>query len=364
MNKNKIMSTENKTIKNNNIALYRKYRPSKFEDVLGQEPITKALSSSIASKHISHAYLFSGGRGIGKTTIARILAKELDVSEKDIYEIDAASHTGVDDIREIRESVHTLPFESQYKVYILDEAHMLSKSAFNALLKTLEEPPAHVIFMLATTEIEKIPDTIISRCETYTLKQPTRTVLRKIIQKVATDEGRCIGASAADLIAILADGSFRDALGILQKVLSASNTNNNNKDVEIEDVENITDAPKSKILNDLLISIASGNLDKVLETIAKAIEDNLDILILQQLLLHRARAVLLMRVSPNTSDIIKEQFNEEDFTVLNELAKDKDVKITSKTILVLLDAYADTKNAYIKHLPLELGLVRLLSENV
>src|SRR6266436_4362104 len=147
-------------------TLYRAYRPQDFSEVRGQEHIVKALEAAIKSKKISHAYLFSGGRGTGKTSVARILARELGVTDKDLYEMDAASNRGIDDIRELREGVYAMPFESPYKFYIIDEAHMLTKEAWNALLKTLEEPPAHVIFILATTDIDKVPDTIVSRCQT------------------------------------------------------------------------------------------------------------------------------------------------------------------------------------------------------
>ncbi len=342
---------------NENVALYRKYRPSKFADVVGQEHITDTLVAAIKAAKISHAYLFSGSRGIGKTTIARILANELGVSSKDLYEIDAASHTGVDDIRDIREGVHTLPFDSPYKIYILDEAHMLSKSAFNALLKTLEEPPAHVIFMLATTEPEKLPDTIISRCESYVLKQPTRNVLRTTIKEVAKREKRSVSIAAADLIAILADGSFRDALGILQKVLAASSS----KKVDVDEVEKVTGAPRGELLNNLVDAIANSDADKALKVVANTVEENLDFLIFQQLLLLRVRAVLLLRVAPKMQETLKEQFNEEDFKFLEDLAKSKECNINSKTLLALLDAYANTKSAYIKHLPIELALIELLS---
>ncbi len=345
--------------KEKNTALYRKYRPQKFTDVLGQDTTTDALTSAVAvAGKLSHAYLFSGGRGVGKTTIARILANELGVNDKDLYEIDAASHTGVDDIREIRESVYTLPFNSPYKVYILDEAHMLSKSAFNALLKTLEEPPAHVIFMLATTEPEKLPDTIISRCESYTLKQPARSILRELIQKTTKKEGRKIGASATDLIAILADGSFRDALGILQKVLSSSKS----KELGVDQVEAVTGAPRGELLNTLLEAIANKDVSKALQVIATAVGENLDMLVLQQLLLEKARALLLIRVAPELKSKIQEQFNEDDFAFLETLAKTKETEITSKTILALLDAYSGTKSAHIKHLPLEIVMVKLSSE--
>ena len=339
----------------NNIALYRKYRPQSFKDVVGQEHVTNALSASVESGKVSHAYLFSGTRGIGKTTIARILAHELGVSEKDLYEIDAASNTGVDDIREIRDSVYTLPFESKYKVYLFDEAHMLSKSAFNALLKTLEEPPAHVIFMLATTEPEKLPDTIISRCETYVLKQPSRVILRNHLVDVAKQEGREIDAPSAELIATLADGSFRDALGTLQKVLSAVSASS----VKVADVEQVTGAPRSELLNNLVSAIAKRDADSALMIVNTVVKDNLDLMVFMQLLLQRVRAILLIRVSPKMADELKEQFSAEDFEFLSSLAKDKDAKITSNILTRLLDAYASTKSSHIKYLPLELALVDL-----
>jgi DNA polymerase-3 subunit gamma/tau len=147
------------------VSLYRKYRPTGFEQVVGQDHIVSVLKQSVEGGSPAHAYLFCGGRGIGKTSVARIFARALGTSENDIYEIDAASHTSVENIRELNEAVNTLPFDSKYKVYILDEVHMLSKSAFNAFLKTLEEPPKHVIFILATTEMDKLPETIVSRCQ-------------------------------------------------------------------------------------------------------------------------------------------------------------------------------------------------------
>src|SRR5579872_489787 len=203
-------------------VLYRKYRPTTFADVVGQDAVVKTLEAQVANGTVGHAYLFAGSRGTGKTSIARILAKQLGTTANDIYEIDAASKTSVDDIRELNESVNTLPFDSKYKVYILDEVHMLSKSASNAFLKTLEEPPAHVIFILATTETHKIPETILSRCEIHTFKKPNQETLKKVVMNVAKKEGYVIGESSAELIALLGDGSFRDTLGTLQKVLSSS----------------------------------------------------------------------------------------------------------------------------------------------
>jgi DNA polymerase-3 subunit gamma/tau len=166
-------------------ALYRKYRPQTFAEVRGQDQVVKVLQGALSQNHIGHAYLFAGGRGTGKTSVARIFARAVGVGDTDLYELDAASNRGIDDVRTLREAVNTLPFSSPYKVYIIDEVHMLTKEAFNALLKTLEEPPAHVIFILATTEMEKLPDTIVSRCEVHQFKQPSRAMLKEQVIDVA-----------------------------------------------------------------------------------------------------------------------------------------------------------------------------------
>src|SRR3989344_4946079 len=232
-------------------ALYRKYRPQNFDDVLGQEHVTKPLREALRAGRITHAYLFYGSRGTGKTSVARILAHEIGCAPEDIYEIDAASNRGIDEIRALREAVHTLPFRSPYKVYIIDEAHMLTKEAFNALLKTLEEPPPHVIFILATTEPSKIIDTIISRCQVFTFKKPNQQILKQSVARIAKEEGFELLPASADLIATLAEGSFRDAESILQKVISSSA----DKKISIEEVEMITGAPKARLLNDIINSI-------------------------------------------------------------------------------------------------------------
>ena len=197
------------------IALYRKYRPQTFDDVVGQEQVVNLLQSTIKQKKISHAYLFCGGRGTGKTTVARIFARDIGCNPEDIIEIDAASNRGIDEIRELREAVRTAPFSSPYKIYIVDEAHMLTKEAANALLKTLEEPPSHVIFILATTDPEKLPSTILSRCQKVTFVSPDVVTLAKRLTHVAGEEGKELDDETAKLIATHGKGSYRDALGVL-----------------------------------------------------------------------------------------------------------------------------------------------------
>ena len=338
-------------------ALYRKYRPQKFKEVLGQDHIVKVLESSIENKNIAHAYIFAGSRGTGKTSIARIFAKEIGTTQNDVSEIDAASNTGVDDIRALNESVSTLPFDSVYKVYILDEAHMLSKSAWNALLKTIEEPPKHVIFIFATTETSKIPETIISRCQNFDFKKPTQKVLKDVIVSIAKKEGFSLEASSADLIALLGDGSFRDAQSILQKVMSASK----DRKISPEEVELVTGAPKTSIVNDFIKAIDENNLELGLGAVSKATETNIDMLLYFKLVLHKIRSILLLRNLKSSENKLRDEMTDTDFNFLKGLADKKPSKINSDTLFVLLSYYDMVQKSYIPELPLELALTKLIN---
>ncbi|PCI20021.1 DNA polymerase III, subunit gamma and tau [Candidatus Wolfebacteria bacterium] len=341
------------------LALYRKYRPDTFKDILGQDHIVKVLEGAIKNKSVSHAYLFNGSRGTGKTSIARILANELGTSSNDIFEIDAASNRGIDDIRELRESVRTLPFDSDYKVYIIDEVHMLTKEAFNALLKTLEEPPAHVIFILATTELEKIPDTIISRSQTFTFNKPTESILRELIKDIAKKEKFKIDDASAELIALLADHSFRDAQGILQKVMSVSDNNT----LESEEIEQVTGAPSSKLVNELIGSLSSKDIGKALSLIKKASEQNTDMKIFLKLILYKFRILLLLRFAPDMRKEIEHQLSESDVKFFQEVLAEKSDSISSKSLLVLLEAYQQIMYSFIPELPLELAMITILGQD-
>lgn len=332
-------------------VLYRKYRPSKFSEVVGQDHVVKVLEAEAKSGDISHAYLFAGTRGTGKTSIARIFADAIGTSKNDIYEIDAASNTGVDDIRSLNESVFTLPFESKYKVYILDEVHMLSKSASNALLKTLEEPPAHVVFILATTETHRIPDTVLSRCEVYNFKKPNQDILKKVVLNITKKEGLKMDDSSAELISILGDGSFRDTLGILQKVISYSS----DKNISEEEVRLVTGAPHVELVHEVIKSIASKDVSSGISSVKKAVSQNVDMAVFIKLILQTVRNIILAKFGSDS--LIKEELSETEFSFVKEMSKES--SFTSLVLVELLNALDKTVGSYIQSLPLELALINI-----
>lgn len=336
-------------------ALYRKYRPQDFSEVRDQDHIVKVLEGAIKKDEIPHAILFSGTRGTGKTTMARIFAKAIGTSAVDLYEIDAASNRGIDDIRELKDAVHTLPYESKRKVYIIDEVHMLTKEAFNALLKTLEEPPAHVIFILATTEEEKLLDTILSRCQVFRFRSPSRAVLASLVTDVAKKEGFALAPEAADLIALAADGSFRDALGVTQKVILASG----DKIGSADEVASIIGAPKTTTMLSLLAALNDKNTAVALSAIAEAVAMHADMKLFSRLLLEHVRAVMLVRHQPAKSEELLAAFGQEAKAKLLELSANTATPINSQMLLRLLTASGQIAFSPIPHLPLEIAMVEL-----
>jgi DNA polymerase-3 subunit gamma/tau len=341
-----------------NTVLYRKYRPESFAEVFGQDHIVKVLEGSLKLDKIGHAYLFSGPRGTGKTTIARIFARALGCSQNDIIEIDAASNNGVDDIRDLKDAVGSLPFDSPKKVYIIDEVHMLSKSAFNALLKTLEEPPSHVVFVLATTELHKVLPTVVSRCQSFVFKSPTENVLIEMIKNIAKQEGYTVEDDAAQLIAMLGNGSFRDTQGVLQKLVSYSSDTVISRD----EVELVTGAPSNQLIQNLINAINEKDTDKALSTVAQAEEGNIDASIFMQMVIHTVRTILLIRFSPAQKTVIKEQTPDEWFTWMEDIAGVKNM-INAATLLRLLDTYDHMHLAFVKYLPLELAILDIIGNN-
>lgn len=340
------------------IALYRKYRPQTFEQVLGQEALVHTLTAALASGSLSHAYLFTGSRGTGKTSVARIFARALGTSPQDLYEIDAASHNGVDEIRELREGVATMPFDSRYKVYILDEVHMLSKAAFNALLKTLEEPPAHVIFILATTEIHKVPDTIISRCQVLDFKKPTRQTLVHMLMQGAQSEGVTLDTDAAELIAQYGDGAFRDTWGIFDRILQGSH----DKHITLEEVRKNMSMPHDQQGDALIHSFVAGDLDGVLKIIHTSIHDGFSLEHFIEHVTQTVRLVLLVRFAPAFSKVLLEELpldRQELITTWSRSSPSLNAQLVSE----LLQMIIEMKKTTLPIIPVELAFIRILGNN-
>lgn len=256
-------------------ALYRQYRPISLDEVVGQDHITTTLRNSLKNNTISHAYLFTGPRGVGKTSIARIFAYAInnlpyqnDQPHIDIIEIDAASNRRIDEIRDLRDKVHIMPTLAKYKVYIIDEVHMLTKEAFNALLKTLEEPPAHVIFILATTELHKVPDTIISRTQRFGFKPIDPKTASKHLRNIATKEKINISDDALDLIAQHGDGSFRDSISLLDQI----STNDN---ISVETIYELLGIVPKKEAGELLDLVNNADVSGIIDTLTKLSEQGI-----------------------------------------------------------------------------------------
>lgn len=259
-------------------ALYRKYRSRKLNEIVGQSHVTTLLSNAIKSGKTAHAYLFTGPKGVGKTSIARILAHEInslpytdEAIHLDIIEIDAASNNGVEDIRDLRERVQIAPVSSLKKIYIIDEVHMLSKQAFNALLKTLEEPPEHVVFILATTDIDKVPETIISRTQRHTFRRATEPDLIKNLHSIASKEGITVDEKALGLIARHADGSFRDSVSLFDQIVSGFNGNKLTVDHVINSLGLVTDDTVQALLSATITSDIATINSMLLELESKGV---------------------------------------------------------------------------------------------
>jgi DNA polymerase-3 subunit gamma/tau len=271
----------------------RKYRPGTFDDVIGQPHVVQTLVNSITTKRIAHAYLFSGTRGVGKTTVARILAKALNCergptgtpcttcvncqeiaqgASVDVIEIDGASNTSVDDVREIRENVKFAPFRGQYRVYIIDEVHMLSNSAFNALLKTLEEPPAHVVFIFATTEIHKIPATILSRCQHYNFRRIARTEIVERLRHVARQDGIALEDRSLMAVARASEGSMRDALSLLDQAVAFGGTT-----IVHADLEALLGAVPQELVRGIIQAITGQDTPVALRILANLLDQGHDL---------------------------------------------------------------------------------------
>ena len=355
-------------------ALYRKYRPRFFRDVAGQEHITSVLSKEVSEKTFGHAYLFTGSRGIGKTTCAKILAKAVncpyekdgepcgeceicrgidDGSLLDITEMDAASNRNIDDIRDLRSEANFTPAVAKYRVYIIDEAHMLTKEAANALLKIMEEPPEHVIFILATTEVHRLPATILSRCMRFDYRRMPPEVIAERVKFVCKMEHIAIDDEGAMLIGKLADGGMRDALSLLDICRSSDET------VTAETVSRCAGLAGREYLFELTDKISEKNISSVLETVDKLYEGSADVSRICDELISHFRNLMIVSCTKDASAILKLMPNE--LLRTEKQAKDFSQAEIFHIVSVLQDTLVKMSKSASKRLEFELALVKLCS---
>ncbi|MEA3293116.1 MAG: DNA polymerase III subunit gamma/tau [Patescibacteria group bacterium] len=363
-----------------NLVLYRKYRPQTFADIVGQENVVQTLTNAIVSEMVSHAYLFSGPRGSGKTTIARILAKAvncqnrkkgeyepcnkclscLEIAEArsiDLIEIDAASNRGIDEMRELKENIRFVPSKSKYKVFIIDEAHQLTKEAANALLKTLEEPPGHAIFILATTEIHKMISTIVSRCQRFNFRRLTVSEIIKKLEFICGKEKIKIDKEVLNFIAFNSSGSIRDAESLLDQALVWSGRD---REVKIEEVKTLLGIVDLNIISQLVDFISEDRKDKAIDFLGEIIDKGKDPQEFIKTLIFYCRQLLLFKVC--NDDKLNIAFTKEEKEKLKEQALVFEEEKIHYFLKLFLDAENKIKYASIPQLPLELAIIEAIEK--
>ncbi|MDQ3986329.1 MAG: DNA polymerase III subunit gamma/tau [Actinomycetota bacterium] len=353
------------------LSLYRKYRPQTFEEILGQDHVSKTLANAISEDRVSHAYLFTGPRGTGKTSTARILAKALncaegptpspcgkcesciairDGSSLDVIEMDAASHSKVDETREILSGVPLATAAGRRKVYVIDEVHMLSAAAFNALLKTLEEPPGHVVFVLATTEAHKVLPTIISRTQRFDFRRVSVETIESHLAHVAKSESIDADPDALALIAKHSDGSVRDALSILDQLATLG------RHVDENDVQRMLGRRTEDALRDLFESVSVGDVPNIFQTLHQLVAQGGDARQITVQAIQVARSLLLLKTTPGAEDLL--DVSVEDATLLAQQAEKFSAGTLLRTIDLLSKALTEMRNSPEHRLLLEIALVR------
>lgn len=357
------------------MSLYRKYRPQKFVDVIGEDHVRDTLLSAISEDKIGHSYLFAGPRGVGKTTVARLLAKavncqkrsELDKEKNgepcgecefckgivagknlDIVEIDAASNRGIDEIRELREKIKFSPSSGKYKVFIIDEVHMLTLPAFNALLKTLEEPPAHAIFILATTEAHKVPATILSRVQRFDFHRISKSDIISNLKLIAKSEKLEVDDEALEVIAVAAEGSHRDSISLLEQVCSLS------KKITLSDVRSILGLAKSEEIVAVIEQIATGDSKAAIKTVNGLVSEGVDSQQINKEITEVLRQLLLVSISGGEIDF---EVTEERMAKLSSLAKQFSAEAVNQILEIFINASQLLKETSIRSLPVEMAIV-------
>lgn len=351
-------------------ALYRKFRPQTFSEMVGQEHITRTLRNQIMANRVGHAYLFNGGRGTGKTTSAKVLARAINClnpkdgepcneceickaalngSLTDIVEMDAASNNSVEDIRSIREEVNFLPTKTKYRVYIIDEVHMLSQGAFNALLKTLEEPPEHVKFILATTEPQKLPATILSRCQRFDFKRISNEDIIKRLEIVCKESNINATKQALNIIASLAEGAMRDALSILERCVQ-----DGANDIDEDKIKELVGIPKLTYVHSITEAIIEYNIDEAMESITKVLDEGKDLNNLLWEIIKYIKDILMVKTNQKLTI-----YNDNDFANLKQLAD----KVSKERAINLINELSklenDMKSSTQRLIIFQAGIIRL-----
>ncbi len=356
------------------LVLARKWRPQTFKDLVGQEAVNKTLENAISKDRIAHAFLFSGVRGVGKTSSARLLAKSLNCEKGptvdpcckcsscveiatstslDVMEIDAASNTGVDNVRELRENARYAPSRDRFKIYIIDEVHMLSISAFNALLKTLEEPPDHVKFILATTELHKIPVTILSRCQHFEFRRIAVKKIEERLRNILDGEKISIEDGAMDAITKAADGSLRDAISILDQVIAFSD-----KEIRTEDVEDMLGIIDKDLVTELTASVIKKDSAALMALVGRLVEQGYDIAHFCTTYLEHIRDLLMVRISEKPEELVT--LSDRELENLRELSKELSEDDLIRFFDVISDAENRIKWSKVPRFILEMALVKLI----
>ena len=369
---------------NNNLVIYRKYRPQKFSEVIGQDHVIKTLVNALKTNKIAHAYLFAGPRGTGKTTVARLLAKAVNCSSlaesrradhssyepcnkcescveimenraMDLIEIDAASNRGIDEVRELRERIRFGPSHGKYKVFVIDEAHQLTKDAFSALLKTLEEPPAHAIFVLATTEAHKMLPTILSRVQRFDFKKLSLPDIVKRLGNIVKSEGIEAEEKALRIIALNSEGHMRDAESMLSQVIAFSD----GEQVKVSDVEEILGIVDINLAIKFVDLLAKKKTSEALAFIDKFVNQGYDLTQFIESLINYSRNLLLLRTDKNLSNLIKEELSVEQMNTAIKQSEEFSLQELSKIVEIFLETLYKIKYSSFPQISIELAAVEI-----